>query len=41
MYTADLLTKNIIQKEMNDKTLNNLIHIVKLAEIRYSVDKLD
>ncbi|KAL4134936.1 hypothetical protein QTP88_006616 [Uroleucon formosanum] len=41
MYIADLLTRNIIYKEeKDDESLRDLIHTVKVAEIKYSTDKL-
>ena len=41
MYIADLLTRNIIQnEEIDDESLKDLIHTVKVSEIRYSVEKL-
>jgi len=41
MYIADLLTRNIIhKKEKDDESLRDLIHTVRIAEIKYSVEKL-
>lgn len=41
MYIADLLTRNIIYKEEKyDESLRDLIHTVKVAEIKYSTEKL-
>ncbi|KAF0739490.1 Uncharacterized protein FWK35_00028159 [Aphis craccivora] len=40
MYIADLLTRNIIYKtEKDDESLKDLIHTVKIAEIKYSTEK--
>jgi len=42
MYIADLLTRNIIHKtEKDDESLKDFIHTVKIAEIKYSTEKLN
>jgi len=42
MYIADLLTRNIIHKaEKDDESLKDLTHTVKMAEIKYSTEKLN
>jgi len=42
MYIADLLTRNIIHKEVKDDgSLKDLIHTVRITEIKYSTEKLN
>jgi len=41
MYIADLLTRNIMYKDENeDASLRDLIHTARVAEIKYSIDKI-
>lgn len=41
MYIVDLYIRNIIHKDENDdESLRDLIHTVKVTELKYSTDKL-